>query len=454
MVTTRRTLTRMVTLGGIAAVLAVPTVLSNPPERAAATKLRPTALVLADGDSGRAATKKKIATALATAQATYEAASTKVQAAAEAYAQASAELPDAQADLANANGAVIAASVAVDQAKAKVVTAQTAVTTADSQLTAAETEVDSTRAAISSIAATAYEGSGLTMINVLMNPGSPTDVLTRLSLLDQMEQSQNAALDGYVTARAHAKDAYNQTVATRSAAEQARKAATTALTRSQNATAAAQAATDSVTQLVAATETALGVAQQNKAATLAAFNQLEAENSDVTKQLVALGKVDAVAARDKPAPSAHSGPVVGTGGYFILPVHGWESSPFGMRFDPFYKRWQLHAGVDIAAGGGTPIRAAGSGRVIRAGWAGGYGNYTCIDNGLYNGPGAYHGKDVATCYGHQSKILVHVGQHVSTGQIIGRVGETGAATGYHLHFEVRINGTPVQPVSWLPKCFC
>jgi murein DD-endopeptidase MepM/ murein hydrolase activator NlpD len=453
-VTTRRTLTRAVTLGGLAALLAVPMGLSNPPQRASAIGLRPAALVLSDGDGGLPAKKKKIAAALATAQATYEAAGTKVQAAAEAYAQASAELPDAQADLAEANGAVIAASVGVDQAKAKVVTAQVAVTTSDSQLTAAEVKVDSTRAAISSIAVTAYEGSNLTTINVLMNPGSPTDVLTRLSLLDQMAQSQNAALDGYVAARAQAKDAYNQTVATRTAAERARKAATAALTKSQNAKSAAQAATESVTQLVAATKTALGVAQQNKAATLAAFNQLEAENNEVTKQLAAQARKDTAAAHGKPAPSSHSGPVTGTSGYFIMPVHGWESSPFGMRFDPFYKRWQLHAGVDIAAGGGTPIHAAGSGRVIRAGWDGGYGNYTCIDNGIYNGPGAYHGKDVATCYGHQSKILVHVGQHVSAGQTIGRVGETGAATGYHLHFEVRINGTPIQPVSWLPKCFC
>jgi len=453
-VATRRTLTRAVALGGLAVLVVVPMGLSTSPGRPLATELRPVALVLSDGDDGLAAKQKQIAAALATAQATYEAAGTKVQAAAQAYAQATAELPDAQTALANANGAVIAASVAVDQAKANVLTAQAAVATADGQLTAAENKVESTRTVISSIAATAYEGSGLTTINVLMNPGSPTDVLTRLSLLDQMQKSQSAALDGYVTARAQAKDAYNETVAARGTAERARQAAAAALTKSQTAKAAALAATESVAQLIAATKTAVAVAQQNKAATLAAFNELEAENAAVTRQLAAQAAKDAAAARGKPAPSSHSGPVTGTSGYFRMPVHGWESSPFGMRFDPFYKRWQLHAGVDIAAGGGTPIHAAGSGRVIRAGWAGGYGNYTCIDDGMYNGPGAYHGKDVATCYGHQSKILVHVGERVSTGQTIGRVGETGAATGYHLHFEVRINGKPVQPVSWLPKCFC
>jgi murein DD-endopeptidase MepM/ murein hydrolase activator NlpD len=125
-----------------------------------------------------------------------------------------------------------------------------------------------------------------------------------------------------------------------------------------------------------------------------------------------------------------------------------KTSGFGMRYDPYYRVWQLHAGVDLAAPGGTPIYAAGPGRVVRAGWAGGYGNYTCLYHGLYRGRG------ISTCYGHQSRILVHVGQAVRRGQLIGLVGTTGASTGYHLHFEVRVDGTPVQPLDWLPGCLC
>jgi murein DD-endopeptidase MepM/ murein hydrolase activator NlpD len=131
-----------------------------------------------------------------------------------------------------------------------------------------------------------------------------------------------------------------------------------------------------------------------------------------------------------------------------MPVRGVKTSNFGMRYDPYYHVWQLHAGVDFAAPGGTPIYAAGPGRVVRTGWAGGYGNYTCIYHGLYRGHG------ISTCYGHQSRILVHVGQTVSRGQLIGLVGTTGASTGYHLHFEVRVDGTPVQPLDWLPGCLC
>nr|WP_275941264.1 M23 family metallopeptidase [Planosporangium flavigriseum] len=133
-----------------------------------------------------------------------------------------------------------------------------------------------------------------------------------------------------------------------------------------------------------------------------------------------------------------------------MPTAGWKSSDFGQRYDPYYNRWQLHAGVDIAAANmvGQAIYAAADGRVVTAGANGGYGNYTCISHG------SYQGQDLSTCYAHQSAILVSVGQSVRRGQVIGRVGNTGASTGPHLHFEVRRNGTPVNPLSWLPSCFC
>jgi murein DD-endopeptidase MepM/ murein hydrolase activator NlpD len=131
-----------------------------------------------------------------------------------------------------------------------------------------------------------------------------------------------------------------------------------------------------------------------------------------------------------------------------MPVRGWKSSDYGMRYDPYYRVWQLHAGADFAAGGGTPIHAAAAGRVVRAGYNGGYGNYTCISHGRYKG------RNLSTCYGHQSRMLVHVGERVRRGEIIGRVGTTGASTGYHLHFEVRVSGSPRNPLRYLPSCLC
>jgi murein DD-endopeptidase MepM/ murein hydrolase activator NlpD len=127
-----------------------------------------------------------------------------------------------------------------------------------------------------------------------------------------------------------------------------------------------------------------------------------------------------------------------------MPVNGWKSSDFGMRYDPYFRVWQLHAGTDFAAAGGAPIYAAASGRVVQAGWNGGYGNYTCIYHGENSG-----GRGIATCYAHQSAILVSPGQYVNRGRVIGRVGTTGASTGNHLHFEVRLDGTPVNPMGYL-----
>jgi murein DD-endopeptidase MepM/ murein hydrolase activator NlpD len=117
----------------------------------------------------------------------------------------------------------------------------------------------------------------------------------------------------------------------------------------------------------------------------------------------------------------------------IWPVSGPVTSPFGYRWG------RLHAGIDIAAPTGTPIHAAAAGTVVLAAWTGGYGNYTCID----------HGGGLATCYAHQSAYAVPAGALVGQGQVIGYVGNTGHSFGAHLHFEVRINGSPVDPLGYL-----
>jgi murein DD-endopeptidase MepM/ murein hydrolase activator NlpD len=117
----------------------------------------------------------------------------------------------------------------------------------------------------------------------------------------------------------------------------------------------------------------------------------------------------------------------------IWPVSAPITSPFGWRWG------RMHDGIDLGAPAGTPIKAAASGTVIYCGWESGYGNLTVID----------HGGNLATAYGHQSSIAVACGQQVAQGQVIGYVGSTGHSTGPHLHFEVRINGSPVDPLGYL-----
>jgi peptidoglycan DL-endopeptidase CwlO len=135
------------------------------------------------------------------------------------------------------------------------------------------------------------------------------------------------------------------------------------------------------------------------------------------------------------APGAFSGPVKQGSGRLIWPVNGPITSPFCER-----RAWEAcHPGIDIGVPSGTPIHAADGGRVSIAGWVGGYGNYTCIQ----------HTAVLSTCYGHQSQIMVSVGQSVSQGQVIGLTGCTGLCFGPHLHFEVRINGSVVNPINYL-----
>ncbi len=130
-------------------------------------------------------------------------------------------------------------------------------------------------------------------------------------------------------------------------------------------------------------------------------------------------------------------------GAFLRPCGGRITSYFGYRKHPIFNRTIYHSGVDIGAPMGTPIKAANSGKVIYTGWYGGYGKVVIIDHGKMGG------RPTSTLYAHQSSIAVANGQNVTKGQVIGYVGSTGYSTGPHLHFEVRINGKPVNPLNYI-----
>ncbi|GGI67209.1 hypothetical protein GCM10007973_00440 [Polymorphobacter multimanifer] len=124
----------------------------------------------------------------------------------------------------------------------------------------------------------------------------------------------------------------------------------------------------------------------------------------------------------------------------LVPVKNYRgSSGYGRRFDPFNGRLDMHAGTDMSGSHGEPIFASANGRVARTGSMNGYGIMAEID----------HGKGIETRYGHMSKVLVKPGQMVRQGDLIGRMGSTGRSTGTHLHYEVRVDGSPVDPKPFL-----
>lgn len=115
------------------------------------------------------------------------------------------------------------------------------------------------------------------------------------------------------------------------------------------------------------------------------------------------------------------------------------TSNFGQRLDPFVGRMAMHTGLDMREDYGSPVRVTAAGTVINAGWSGGYGNLVEVD----------HGNGLSTRYGHLSAILVSEGQRITAGAVVGKLGSTGRSTGPHLHYEVRVDGEPVDPTRFL-----
>ena len=163
--------------------------------------------------------------------------------------------------------------------------------------------------------------------------------------------------------------------------------------------------------------------QADKAALLAMEEELERTSKELTALIQRLES---------------DGERVSTG-KLLWPTSGRISSRFGMRYHPILHVYRMHTGIDIGAPYGQNIYAADDGKVIYAGWLGGYGKALIID----------HGGGLTTLYAHTSAILVKVGDNVKRGQVVARVGSTGLSTGPHLHFEVRINGVPKDPLNYL-----
>ncbi|MEA5550088.1 peptidoglycan DD-metalloendopeptidase family protein [Anabaena cylindrica UHCC 0172] len=174
----------------------------------------------------------------------------------------------------------------------------------------------------------------------------------------------------------------------------------------------------------------------DRLALAAAQNQLEQDSRNLT--VLIQQKIAEQIAREAQAKANSKIWIRGTG-IFAFPSDAPTSSPFGWRMHPVLGYRRFHAGLDFAAGYGSTIRAADSGTVIFAGWYGGYGKAVIID----------HGKGITTLYGHSSELYVTEGQSVQQGQAIAAVGSTGLSTGPHLHFEVRRNGSPVDPANYL-----
>jgi murein DD-endopeptidase MepM/ murein hydrolase activator NlpD len=267
-----------------------------------------------------------------------------------------------------------------------------------------------------------YTSEPTSTLGVVLEAESFADMLDQLEFLNEISRRDQEIAGEVADAKVEMQETRNATRRTRKqVAETTRVVA--ARTAEQRA----------VRDRLAWSQRELATARRDKQATLADVRE---DKNEALDHLAALEAESAsLAARIRTAQAAVAPGPTGapSASGFIWPVHGVFTSGFGWRWG------RMHEGIDLAVPNGTPVVAAAAGTVIVAGWTGGYGNLVVVD----------HGNGIATAYGHNTYVTVAPGQAVAQGQLIAYSGNTGHSTGPHVHFEVRVNGSAVDPLGYL-----
>ncbi|HEX6597494.1 MAG TPA: peptidoglycan DD-metalloendopeptidase family protein [Acidimicrobiales bacterium] len=339
---------------------------------------------------------------------------------------------------------------------------------AEERLATAQAQLEEAKRKLRAYAVAAYTGQSeaTQFIQTTLKSGSMDELVAKRSYMKVVANTQTEAISTDERLRDEVKDLSQELSKAKEAAAAERDSVAAERAKLQEARDAQAVVQAEVATEVAKIDSLHGVAQARKTEFAAEVDRLEQESANIEAALRRRAEEQAAAARAAAAaaapasPSSPSGSAApggsGTGaaaptpaapaasagaGGLANPLPGAPiTSPFGYRVHPIYGDSRLHTGVDMGASEGTPIRAAGAGVVVSAGWnSGGYGNLTIVD----------HGNGITTLYAHQSAFVVSANGRVSQGQVIGRVGCTGSCTGAHLHFEVRQNGTPVNPMNYI-----
>jgi len=408
-------------------------------------------------------------------------------------AQVKQQIAKTKGDLGESTKALSKAAVAVDKAQHRLDVASAQLATTRQELSAAE--VQDSRMAVRLRIARADLGVAIAAVNagqarldaeqtkagqmirdqyqqqsnllpvaVLLDPHSTEDVQTRLQWSTTLFDSTQAQIDRLTLLQRQLDAARVRKAELKAKVVAARHEAAANLKLKKSLELRATAEKGTVAQLVRQRKAAEDQAEADVAQDKAHYADLVKERASVEKRIAArIAKAAAerkraaeraaaerkagAARRSSHATSKHrhrsSGSTTPSAGHgFSFPVAARITSPFGMRFHPVLHYWKLHDGTDFGAACGTPIRAAYAGRVAERYYNAGYGNRLMIDHGYVGG------RYVTTGYNHASHYVVHVGQRVREGQIIGYVGTTGFSTGCHLHLMVWIGGRLRNPMTW------
>jgi murein DD-endopeptidase MepM/ murein hydrolase activator NlpD len=326
----------------------------------------------------------------------------------------SGQISEAQAQLRRVQGDL-------DAKRAELLRVRDRLEVARDRLVRARTQLKESRGALRDRLVEMYKSDQPDVLTVVLEAHGFDDLLTRTDFLERLSDRDGEVLGRVRVLKARAEKAER----TLASLERQRQVAAETILRRRDDIASSR-------DRLASAQGDLRGARNGRRAILARVRQtrhadqedlasMEAQQEKIQSRLAAAG-----------APGA--GPIRHGSGQLIWPVNGPITGSFGEQ-----RPGHIHAGVDIAAPGGTPIRAADSGKVVLMSFVSGYGNYTCVQ----------HTASMSTCYGHQSRFGTSQGASVRQGQVIGYVGSTGHSTGNHLHFEVRIGGSPVNPLGYL-----
>lgn len=403
----------------------------------------------------------------AEAHAALEGSNAAVQSAAAALLEVEQLMTGAETDLAVSRGKVAAAQAVVNAAEAGFARAERVRAEAQDQVDDATAVVIASRDRVGATARRAYKQGSLGGLAVVFNAVDPQEALERSELLQSVLRSEDAALQRVTDDRLALAGHKAGLVQEQKAADRARQDADAKQARAETASRDAEQAAARVMALTEQRRQALAVAEANREQDRRDYEQAQRESRELAEQIRAAAEkaarevaaraaaeqaaaaraaAEAVSrpARRAPGPPAAPAPIVPdrlaapVDSRLAWPADGRLTSRFGLRTHPIYGDRRLHAGIDIGAAQGVPIRAADNGTVLLSYFSNGYGNLIVLD----------HGGGLTTAYAHQAARLVRAGDRVQRGQQIGRVGSTGNSTGPHLHFEVRRDGAPVDPLAY------
>ena len=393
-----------------------------------------------------------------------------VRAAAAALRAIEQQIPAARADVSRARGELVGARAKAAAAQAAVRRAEQRRAAAQAKVDAASGRVEAGRDDVGRLARRAYQRGRLSDLRDVVESGEPQDVVVRAGMLRAVFRSQNDSLERLSEDRLALAGTKAELAADQRALEEARRNADADAARARQVAVRAEQAAARVEALADQRAAALQGAERHRAEDLQDYQEAQAASRALAER-IRQAAIRAAAAREaarkkaaaaaaaaheaerrrrqkagqKPPPRPRPETSDEQSGRMLWPAPGRLTSRYGYREHPIYGDRRFHSGIDIGGGRGARVSASDSGIVTYAGVAGGYGTLVVISHGTQGG------RDLSTAYAHMGELTVREGQSVDRGDKVGEIGNEGNSTGPHLHFEVRLNGDPVDPLDYVSE---